>query len=194
MSSALLYQRTTSPVLLRCARPPIKVVSGWSLRGDVVSVARRERQVPTIPPPRSRWVPSAAPITSSKGALSTATLTGLLCQRGHIEEVRDERHRHRWQPGGTFGLAFLAELDAGIEVPSDQHDAVPGGQHRLSACLEIVSGIHDQGGAVRLGDAPAVALDAQEPALSLGERANALCMKRLSLTRASSERLAFPAD
>jgi hypothetical protein len=45
--------------------------------------------------------------------------------------------------------ALVGERDAGVEVPADQHDALPRLQHRLAAGLEIGARVDDQPGACR---------------------------------------------
>jgi hypothetical protein len=49
---------------------------------------------------------------------------------------------------------LFAELDAGVEVPADQHDALLRLQHRLAADLEIGLRIDDQPGPRRFLPAP----------------------------------------
>ena len=60
----------------------------------------------------------------------------------------------------AFRLALAAKMDAGVEIPADEHDPAFCRQHRQAAGPEIVVGIDDQGGPARLGNAPAVRLDA----------------------------------
>src|SRR5436190_11641599 len=62
-------------------------------------------------------------------------------ERGLLLDQPDDEVAERAR---LAGQAPVGELDAGVEVPADQHDAAARLEHRLSRRLEIVGGIDHQ--------------------------------------------------
>src|SRR3546814_18729183 len=60
------------------------------------------------------------------------------------------------QPIGSFeSLPVWFELDPGVEIPADQHDALACLQHRRLGMADVVRRIDDACQPIRLGDLPA---------------------------------------
>ena len=62
----------------------------------------------------------------------------------------------------SFRFIFAAEIDAGVEIPADEHNTASCRQHRQAASAEIIVGIDDKGSPASLSDAPGVGLDGHE--------------------------------
>jgi hypothetical protein len=65
-------------------------------------------------------------------------------------EKRAERGRR------AFGMLVIVEVHARVDVPADQHDLVPGLQHRPERMLIIILGIDDERRPPGLLHAPAI--------------------------------------
>ena len=89
---------------------------------------------------------------------------------------------------GLRSVFGMAKVDARVEFPADQHDAMFGGQHGGAHQPEIILGIDDDAGARRTFDAPAFSTGGQRSVAH-----NGLCSRRRSCSAASQQNVAHAA-